>query len=108
TVIQRNGHDVALFTTRNFEDVLEVARLKIPQIHNLYSTRPKPLVSRDRVFGIDERMDATGAVLTAPRMEDVATAVAAAREAGCAGIVISFLHAYRNPANEQAVKEMIG
>jgi N-methylhydantoinase A len=107
TVIQRNGHDVALFTTRNFEDVLEVARLKIPQIHNLYSTRPRPLVPRDRVFGIDERMEATGTVLTPPRADDVSAAVAAARNAGCAGIVISFLHAYRNPENEKTVKAMI-
>jgi N-methylhydantoinase A len=107
TVIQRNGHDIALFTTKNFEDVLQVARLKIPQIHNLYSVRPTPLIPRDRVFGIDERMDATGRVVTEPQSEDVAAAVTAARAAGCAGIVLSFLHSYRNPANERAVKAMI-
>ncbi len=107
TVIQRNGHDIALFTTRNFEDVLEVARLKIPQIHNLYSVRPAPLISRDRVFGIDERMQATGDVLVAPREADVAAALEAALAAGCRGIVLSFLHSYRNPQNELAVKAMI-
>jgi len=107
TVIQRNGHDVALLTTKNFEDVLEVARLKIPQIHNLYSVRPAPLISRDRVFGIDERMLATGEIMRHPDEADVARAVEAAREAGCHGIVIAFLHAYRNPANEKAVKAMI-
>lgn len=107
TVIQRNGHDIALFTTRNFEDVLQIARLKIPQIHNLYSVRPEPLVPRDRVFGIDERMAATGEVLIPPDRADIETAVLAARRAGCAGIVLSFLHSYRNPRNEQAVKAMI-
>lgn len=107
TVIQRNGHELALFTTRNFEDVLEIARLKIPQIHNLYSTRPEPLVRRDRVFGIDERMAADGRILTAPQREDVAAAVAAAQAAGCTGIVVSFLHAYRNPQNEQAVVRLV-
>lgn len=107
TVIQRNGHDIALFTTRNFEDVLEVARLKIPQIHNLYSVRPTPLISRDRVFGIDERMQATGDVLIEPNEADVAAAVTAALAAGCKGIVLSFLHSYRNPQNEIAVKAMI-
>jgi len=107
TVIQRNGHDLALFTTRNFEDVLQIARLKIPQIHNLYSVRPEPLIPRDRVFGIDERMAATGEVLVAPDPDSVEAAVHAARRAGCAGIVLSFLHSYRNPENEQAVKAMI-
>src|SRR5580704_9178300 len=75
TVIQRNGHDLALFTTRNFEDVLQIARLKIPQIHNLYSVRPEPLIPRDRVFGIDERMAATGEVLVAPDPDSVEAAV---------------------------------
>lgn len=107
TVIQRNGHAIALFTTKNFEDVLEVARLKIPQIHNLYSVRPKPLIPRDRVFGIAERMLATGEVMRAPEEEDVARAVKAAKAAGCGGIVIAFLHSYRNPENERAVKAMV-
>lgn len=107
TVIQRNGHEIALFTTRNFEDVLQIARLKIPEIHNLYSVRPEPLISRDRVFGISERMLATGEVLTPPNEADVAQAVAAALEAGCKGVVIAFLHSYRNPQNEAAVKAMI-
>ncbi|WP_341486620.1 hydantoinase/oxoprolinase family protein [Pararhizobium sp. A13] len=107
TVIQRNGHEIALFTTRNFEDVLQIARLKIPEIHNLYSVRPEPLISRDRVFGISERMLATGEVLTPPSEADVGQAVVAALEAGCKGIVIAFLHSYRNPENETAVKAMI-
>jgi N-methylhydantoinase A len=107
TVIQRNGHDLALFTTRNFEDVLQIARLKIPQIHNLYSVRPEPLIARDRVFGIDERTVATGDIVTAPQESDVEKAVRAAEAAGCKGIVIAFLNAYRNPANELAVKAMI-
>jgi N-methylhydantoinase A len=107
TVIQRNGHEIALFTTKNFEDVLEVARLKIPQIHNLYSVRPAPLISRDRVFGIDERIHASGEVMVEPDEADVARAVTSAIAAGCKGIVLSFLHSYRNPHNELAVKAMI-
>ncbi|UWU30861.1 hydantoinase/oxoprolinase family protein (plasmid) [Rhizobium sp. WSM1274] len=107
TVIQRNGHDIALFTTKNFEDVLQVARLKIPEIHNLYSVRPEPLISRDRVFGIEERTLATGEIFKAPNQEDVERAVRAALEAGSKGIVLAFLHSYRNPANENAVKAMI-
>jgi N-methylhydantoinase A len=107
TVIQRNGDNIALFTTKNFEDVLQVGRLKIPQIHNLYSVRPEPLISRDRVFGIDERMLATGEILTVPDEEDVAGAVQAALKDNCKGIVLAFLNSYRNPANELAVKAMI-
>ena len=53
TVIQRRGIKLCLFTTRGFEDVLEVARLKMPDPYDLFSGRPEPLVTRDRVFSID-------------------------------------------------------
>lgn len=107
TVIQRNGPRLALFTTRNFQDVLEIARLKIPQIHNLYSRRPAPLIDRAMVWGIDERMAADGQPLSAPDPASVDEALSAARAAGAEGIVIALLHAYRNPAHEQAVAAMI-
>lgn len=107
TVIQRNGHSLALFTTKNFEDVLEVARLKIPSIHNLYSVRPAALIPRNLVFGINERTGATGDVLVTPSEADVAAAVEAAIAGGCDGIVLAFLHSYRNPSNEIAVKAII-
>ena len=45
TVIQRKGVMLGLLTTANFEDVLELARLKIPQIHNLFSRRPAALIT---------------------------------------------------------------
>ncbi|MEX0407371.1 hydantoinase/oxoprolinase family protein [Aquibium sp. LZ166] len=107
TVIQRNGPDLALFTTVNFEDVLEIARLKIPQMHNLYSRRPRPLIPRDHVFGIAERTNAQGEVVLPPDPEDLAKAVRRAREAGCSGIIVAFLHAYRNAENERQVRDMI-
>ena len=54
TVIQRNGARLALVTTENFIDVLELARLKMPDPYDLHSRRPTPLISRDRVFGLRE------------------------------------------------------
>lgn len=107
TVIQRNGPKLALFTTRNFEDVLEIARLKIPEIHNLYSKRPDPLIARDCVFGIGERVLADGTIDQAPTRDDVAAALEKALAAGADGIVIAFLHSYRNAANEAAVARLL-
>ena len=45
TVIQRKGAPLALFTTERFTDVLELARLKMPDPYELLSTRPAPLIS---------------------------------------------------------------
>lgn len=48
-VIQRKGLRLALFTTENFSDVLELGRLKLPGMYDLLSRRPAPLISRHGV-----------------------------------------------------------
>ena len=104
TVIQRKGLRLALFTTEHFRDVLEVARLKIPDMYNLLSKRPPPLVTRDLVFGIPGRLGADGRELTPLDIDAVATAARAAVAQGAEAIVVAFLHAYRNPAHERAAQ----
>src|SRR3984957_4434098 len=92
TVIQRKGLRLALFTTEHFRDVLEIARLKIPNMYNLLSKRPPPLIPRDMVFGIPGRIGADGAVIAALDEDALAASVTAAIAAGAEGILISFLH----------------
>ena len=107
TVIQRKGINLCLFTTEHFEDVLEVARLKMPDPYDLFSRRPVPLVTREKVFSIPGRMLFDGTE-DAPLDEDaVATAIAGVRAVGGEGIVVSLLHAYRNPAHEKRVVELV-
>src|SRR5215470_817255 len=91
TVIQRKGVKLCLLVTKNFVDVLEVARLKVPNPWDLLSGRPAPLVPRDRVLPVKERMSADGRVDT-PLDQ---------------GIVIALVNAYRNPAHERAVKAIV-
>lgn len=107
TIIQRRGAPLALFTTAGFTDMLELARLRMPDPYSLFCERPEPLVPREHVFPILERMDAQGVTLASPDRDSVAAAVAGACAAGCAGIVVSFLHAWRNAAHEEAVAAMV-
>ena len=108
TVIQRKGVRLCLFTTRNFVDVLEVARLKMPDPYDLHSKRPEPLVSKDRVIPVDERMRADSTVDLPVDEASVEAAVSRARALRAEGIVLAFINAYRNPANEHAAQAMIG
>ncbi len=107
TVIQRKGLKLALFTTRNFADVLELARLRQPNMFDLLSKRPTPLISRDMVFQIGERVRADGAVETDLDENSVRNALSDARAAGAEGVVVSLLHAYRNPKHEQQIKQIV-
>lgn len=107
TVIQRRGVSLALLTNAGFEDVIELARLRMPDVYSLFCARPEQLIARDMIFGIPARLRADGSEARAPDMTAVAGAVTAAKASGAAGIIVSFLHAWRNSAQEAAVKQEI-
>ncbi|WP_076997344.1 hydantoinase/oxoprolinase family protein [Variovorax sp. KK3] len=107
TVIQRKGLKLALFTTEHFSDVLEIGRLKTTDMYNLFSRRPAPLIQRNLVFGIAERMGPDGVVRKALDEQSVVAATEQALAAEAEGIVISLLHSYRNPEHEQRVKAIV-
>ena len=107
TVIQRKGVKLCLFTTEKFEDVLEVARLKMPDPYDLYSGRPEPLVTREKVFGIRERILSNGDVDIPVDEKSVRDAISKVKRLGGEAIVISLLHSYRNPDHEKWISEII-
>ena len=107
TVIQKKGIRLCLFTTERFVDVLEIARLKMPDPYNLKSRRPDPLVPKDRVIPVRERMRSDGRAETPVDERSVAEAVTRARALGAEGIVIALINAYRNPEHEREVAALV-
>lgn len=107
TVIQRNGARLALLATKNFCDVLELERLRVPDVFNIMSRRAVPLITRDRVLPISERMRSDGTVKAPLDEGNVREAARTAKAMGCEGIIVSFLNAYRNPAHEQRALEIL-
>ena len=107
TIIQRRGAKLALFATAGFTDVLELARLRMPDAYSLFGERPAPLVSKDCALPIAGRLLANGGELEPLDPASVTAAIAVARAKGCAGVVVCLLHAWRNPAHEIAVAAQI-
>ena len=107
TVIQKKGIRLCLFTTERFVDVLEIARLKMPDPYNLKSRRPDSLVPKDRVIPVRERMRSDGRAEAPVDERSVAEAVTRARALGAEGIVIALINAYRNPSHEREVAALV-
>ena len=107
TVIQRKGIRLCLFTTENFVDVLEIARLRTPDPYDLHSRRPRPLVAKEHVIPICERMRSDGSVDAPVNDESVEAAIERAIALGAEGIVIALINAYRNPSHEHKVAEIV-
>ena len=107
TVIQRSGAKLALFVTHGFEDVLEVARLKVPDPYNIFSRRADPLVPRERVFGVPQRTLKDGSVDTELDESVVEDLIKLTKKMGSDTIVISLLHSYANNTHERRIREII-
>ncbi|MCB8840343.1 hydantoinase/oxoprolinase family protein [Aurantimonas sp. VKM B-3413] len=107
TVIQRKGARLALITNAGFEDVVELARLRLPDMYSLFCAQPEPLVQRDMIFGISGRMLADGSEAAGLAPGDLGPIVGAARARGAEGFIVSLLHAYVAPSHERAVKREI-
>ena len=106
-LIERKGARTGLITTAGFRDVLEIARQTRPDLYDYSVRRAEPLVPRRWRVGVEERMDATGAVL---RPLDRSAVEGAARlfiEAGVEAVAICFLHAYRNSAHEDEAAAIV-
>jgi N-methylhydantoinase A len=93
-VLERKGARTGLITTKGFRDVYEIGRGNRPEGYNLFFKRPVPLVPRDLRLEVDERLYATGEVLTSLDEQSAATTIGALEKAGVESVAVCFLHAY--------------
>jgi N-methylhydantoinase A/oxoprolinase/acetone carboxylase beta subunit len=104
-VLERKLARGALLTTAGFEDVLEITR---HFRRDIYGLAPDPfpcLIPRDLRFGVTERLHADGSVETPLGALD--PVLAQLRAAQPEAIAIGLLHAYANPAHEQALRDAV-
>ena len=99
---------MALIVTAGFEDVLELARLKVPDPYNIFSHRPTPLVPRERVYGITERMLKDGSIDTPLDRASVEQAVRAAQRDGVDTIVVALLHSCEARRQQSYLRHHVG
>ena len=106
-ILERKGARTALVTTRGFRDVLELRRIRVPNLYNPLYIKPEPLVPRDLRFEVDERMGPGGEVLRPLNKGDLETVLAALCEAEVEAVAVTLLHSYANPEHEIAVGEAL-
>ena len=107
TIIRRDGARVGLLLSSGFEDILELARCKMPDPFSLFSSRPLPLVRRNFIRGINERINGQGVIVTALDRDTLLTAAEHLVAQGAEVLAISFLHAYRNPIHEIQARDYL-
>jgi N-methylhydantoinase A len=103
----RSGRRIGLLTTKGFEDQVPLSKGR-RILDDGWVVVPPPLVPRERVSGIDERIDRDGHVL---RPLDVDEVVDAARQLvdrhAIKALAVSFLWSFRNATHEDAAVDAI-
>ncbi len=102
-IIQRKGAKTALITTRGFRDVLILGRQKRYETYDLHLTKPAPLIGREHIFEVTERMDYEGQALKPIDLADLAATLEKVAAGGYEAVAVALLHAYANPAHERAI-----
>lgn len=106
-VITRGGARVGLLVTRGFGDLLEIGRLQMPDPFNFYTQKSMPLVRKNFVREVDERILGTGAVHTPLDVASVERAAAELIGRGAEILTVCFLNSFRNPMHERQAADII-
>ena len=106
-VLERRGARTALITTRGFRDVLELRRIRAPQMYDLFFDKPEPLVDRYLRFEVTERIAADGEVLVPLDRSELEMLKSALLRERVQSIAVCTLHSYAFPCHEHAIGDFL-
>jgi len=102
TVLERTGARTGLVTTAGFRDELEIRRLARPGVYDVAWERTPPLVPRRLRLEVGGRLTASGAEDRPLDRAGMGRALRRLAGQDIEALAIAFVHAYLNPAHEQA------
>src|SRR2546425_3268506 len=113
-LLERKGRRVGVIVTGGIEDTLRLERgiqtyLGYPysdRLHVATHFHNEPLVPRERVKGVRERIDMFGEVAIPLYEDEARRAIEELRDDGVEGIVVNLLYSYRNSEHEDRIREI--
>ncbi len=106
TMIEMSGATVGLVTSDGHRDEIEIRRGFKEDIWDPALPPPPPICPRRRRYGVPERLDFEGAVVTPLDEDAVRRALRRMKLQGVDSLAVVFLFSFVNPAHEQRVREI--
>jgi N-methylhydantoinase A len=114
-LLERTGPKLGFITTAGHEDAIYIGRGRSwadggsPQQNRDLAriSKPQPLISRDMVVGVRERVDSFGRVLAPLSRDEVLEMLQILVDRGAMGFVVCLLWSFQNPTHEQMIKRII-
>ncbi|MFH0960941.1 MAG: hydantoinase/oxoprolinase N-terminal domain-containing protein, partial [Pseudomonadota bacterium] len=114
-LIERKGPRLGLITTEGHEDCSLIGKgaqwvdgTRVTERRNLaIQNKPEPLIPREFIVGVKERIDSFGNILRPLNEDDLRNKVHYLVDKGVRGFVVSLLWAHLNPVHEKMIKKII-
>jgi len=97
---------VGLLVTRGFRDLMEIGRQHRPHLYNLMIDRKPPLVSRDGVREVKERVSSEKTILLPLDEKDAEKQIRALKRNGSQVLAIVLLFSFLNPKHENRLEKL--
>ncbi|HYA36029.1 MAG TPA: hydantoinase/oxoprolinase family protein [Candidatus Binataceae bacterium] len=115
TLLSRTGAKVGLMITQGFEDYLLMEKGEggwlglsySDRLHTVTHAHLEPTIPRNRIVGIQERLDMFGAEVIPIRAKQVEEKAKELIKAGAEVIAVMFLFSHMNPVHEEAAAKAI-
>ncbi len=105
--LERSGGRVALVTTRGYRDAYLIGRGHRAEMYDLRYRKPVPLLERDDIFEVDERLSASGEVISPLDPNSVEMAGKAIAEGDYEAVAVCLIHSYVDPLHELEVRDRL-
>ncbi len=107
-VLERKGGRIAAFVTQGTRDLFGLQRQDRRAIYDLHYQKPAPVVEREDVFEITERLAPDGSIVLPLDEQNAAETIKQILgQQNYDAVAICLLHSYANPAHEKSIADII-
>jgi N-methylhydantoinase A len=106
-ILELKGARCGLITTRGFRDILELRRLRMPQLYRLDWQKPPVLIERFLRREVTERVASDGSVLVPLDVAEVLDVARSLLAEGIEALAVTLMNSYVNPVHEIEIGKVL-
>ena len=107
SIVEGNTARIGLIVTEGFKDILEIGRQVRPDLYDLQVDRKPPIVSREYIHEVRERISAKGDILIPLDSANAQKAIKSLIQQNIESIAVVLLFSFLDPSHELTIKEII-
>lgn len=105
--IERTYPVTPFMTTKGFRDFTLIGRYHRRSLYDPYQTKPVPIVRRQHIFEISERVTSQGEVIQPFNVKEAKLIAKKVKSLGTKSVAVGFMNSYANSDHEERMKAVL-